>query len=113
MICDYNLHCFKCNNLSEKESRYIKFNRLDDLTTTGKHIQFFKTRMENHLSIYATLTRTNVRVMKREIDALMDALYLKVKFQHDKVFLQTIKSYVKKSWRYIHTTSSCTFTTFL
>ena len=31
----------------------------------------------------------------------MDTLQLKVRFQHDKVFLQAIKSYVKK-WKYTH-----------
>ena len=45
-------------------------------------------------------TKTNVRRMRREIDVLMDTLALKMEFQHYKLKLQAIKSYVKKNWTY-------------
>ena len=46
--------------------------------------------------------RTNVRVMRREIDRLMETPELKERFKHNKLYLQAIKSYVKKNWRYTY-----------
>ena len=61
---------------------------------------FFKTRMEKSPIYLSNTDRTNVRVMKREIDALMDTYKLKVEFQKDKIYLQAIKSYVKNHWKH-------------
>ena len=61
--------------------------------------------------IYLSNTdRTNVRVMKREIDALMDTYKLKVEFQKDKIYLQAIK---KNHWKIHLSYSKETFTTLI
>ena len=107
-ICNYNLHCSKCKELNDKERRYITFNYHFDhfeekeLTRVEKQIHFFKTRMEKSPIYLSNTDRTNVRVMKREIDALMDTYKLKVEFQKDKIYLQAIKSYVKNHWKYTY-----------
>ena len=85
-ICDYNLHCSKCKELNDKERRYITFNYHFDhfeekeLTRVEKQIHFFKTRMEKSPIYLSNTDRTNLRVMKREIDALLDTYKLKVEF---------------------------------
>ena len=112
MICDYNTHCFKCNNLIFKEKEYIKeenqskrihhyLKHTEPLTTTGRQIYFFQTEMPSPIFLSDT-NRTNVRVMRREIDRLMETPELKERFKHNKLYLQAIKSYVKKNWRYTY-----------
>ena len=112
MICDYNTHCFKCNNLIFKENEYIKeenpskriphyLKHTEPLTTTGRQIHFFQTEMPSPIFLSNT-NKTNVRRMRREIDVLMDTLALKMEFQHNKLKLQAIKSYVKKNWKYTY-----------
>ena len=74
-ICNYNLHCSKCKELNDKERTYITFNYHFDqfeekeLTRVEQQIHFFKTRMEKSPIYLSNTDRTNVRVMKREIDA--------------------------------------------
>ena len=109
MICDYNTHCFKCNNLIFKENEYIKeenpskriphyLKHTEPLTTTGRQIHFFQTEMSSPIFLSNT-NKTNVRQMRREIDVLMGTPALKERFKHDKVYLQAIVSYVKKFWK--------------
>lgn len=94
-ICDYNLHCSKCRDLHEKESRYITYNEdyFEDKeikTVAEKQIHFFKTRMK--ASPIDVSDNVNVRQMKREIDILMNSPTLK-----KGLFIQATKSYFKKS----------------
>ena len=96
MICDYNTHCFKCNNLIFKEKEYIRSIH-DRHTTVEKQIDFFQTEMSSPIFLSDT-NRTNVRVMRREIDTLMDTPELKERFKHEKLHLLATKSYVKKYW---------------
>ena len=105
-ICNYKLHCSKCKELNDKKCKYITFNYHFDhfeekeLTRVEKQIHFFKTRMDKSPIYLSNADRTNVRVMKREIDALMDTYRLKVEFQKDKIYFQADKSYVKNHWNY-------------
>ena len=102
-ICDYNLHCSKCKDLSDKERRYFNyhFDYFNDkqLTRVEKTIYFFKTRMEKSPIDLSNTNRTNTRQMKREIDVLMDTYKLKQEFKHDKLFLMAIKCFVKREWK--------------
>ena len=101
-ICDYNLHCFKCKNLNLKENEFQKeLCKGKHLTTPEKQIRFFKTEMPTPIFLSNT-NRTNVRQMKREIDALLDTYKLKQEFKHDKLFLMAIKSFVKTEWKTTH-----------
>ena len=95
MICDYNLHCLKCNELLFKENEYDRY-AINRYTKVEQQIDFFQTEMTSPIFISQT-NRTNVRQMRREIDVLMDTLRLKQLFQRDKMFLQAIKSYVKRT----------------
>ena len=104
-ICNYNLHCSKCKDLNDKERRYINFNyhfdyfKDKELTRVEKQIYFFKTRMEKSPIYLSNTNRTNTRQMKREIDVLMGTFKLKQEFQHNKLFLMAIKSFVKREWK--------------
>ena len=100
MICDYNTHCFKCNNLLFKENGYNKYTH-GRHTTVEKQRGFFQTEMPTPIYLSDT-NQTHVRAMRREIDVLMGTMALKERFQHDKMFLQAIKSYVKKNWKYTY-----------
>ena len=100
MICDYNTHCFKCNNLIFKDNEYIR-SAYDRHTTVEQQIDFFQTEMPTPIYLSDT-NKTNVRAMRREIDVLMDTMALKVRFKHNKLYLQAIKSYVKKSWKHTY-----------
>ena len=100
-ICDYNLYCSKCKDLYDKERTYKDFTSLC-LTTTEKQIHFFQTRMEKSPIFLSNTNRTNTRVMKREIDELMDRSDCKIELLNNRLFFQAIKSYVKKNWKYTY-----------
>ena len=100
MICDYNLHCFKYSMLNFKEKDYIKIT-YDRYTTVEKQIDFFQTEMPTPIYV-SDSNRTNVRAMRREIDVLMGTMALKERFKHNKLYLQAIKPYVKKNWKYTY-----------
>jgi hypothetical protein len=95
-------------DLYDKERIYINFNyhfdyfKDKELTRVEKQMYFFRTRMEKSPIYLFNTNRTNVRVMKREIDVLMDTYELKVKLQTNKIYLQTIKSYIKNHWTYTY-----------
>ena len=55
--------------------------------------------MEKSPIYLSNTNQTNTRQMKREIDILMDTFKLKQEFQHDKLFLMAIKSFVKREWK--------------
>ena len=95
-------------DLYDKERIYINFNyhfdyfKDKELTTVEKQMYFFKTRMEKSPVYLSNTNRSNVGVMKREIDVLMDTHELKVIFQNNRIYLQTIKSYIKNHWKYTY-----------
>ena len=84
-ICDYNLYCSKCKDLYDKERTYKDFTSLC-LTTTEKQIHFFQTRMEKSPIFLSNTNRTNTRVMKREIDELMDRSDCKIELLNSRLF---------------------------
>ena len=74
-------------DLYDEERIYINFNyhfdyfKDKELTRVEKQMYFFRTRMEKSPIYLSNSNRTNVRVMKREINVLMDTYELKVKLQ--------------------------------
>ena len=95
MICDYNFHCFKCNNLIFKENEYNRY-AYERHTQVEKQLDFFQSEMPTLICLNTT-GKESVRRMKRQIDTLMGTPALKERFKYDKVFLQAIVSYVKKN----------------
>ena len=94
-ICDYNLYCFKCRDLQDKERRYLEYSILK-MTKPQKQIHFFKTRMEASPVDIAHNSIGNVRKMTQQIDELMGNERLKQQYKNNKLFLLACKTYLKK-----------------
>ena len=53
MICDYNTHCFKCNNLIFKENESNRY-AYERHTTTEEQIDFFQSEMPTPICLNMT-----------------------------------------------------------
>ena len=96
MIGEHNLYCEKCKYLHEKETILLNIEYYKEhLNNTEKQIYILKDYIKSPIYLSGT-NKTNLRIMKKEIDQLLDTEQLKEEFKKNKLFLSAIKSYVKR-----------------